>query len=149
MRDWDRDDKLQMGVFVALVLAGILLMNGCATVQKVRDESIGRAELAVGDAHQAVNMARSEFVKWNRAAEAAIVAGAATEADGLKALAVFDQARAPIVRAFVLAYTALAHAEAMLPLIRAKTVSLDSLLPILSRLVGPVSEINRRVAALR
>ncbi len=130
----------------------VLLLSACGhppDVKESTDVTVSLAERAVSGAHRAVNDARSAFLEWNAAAEATIVAAATSEADGKRMLAGFDQSRAPIVRAFVLAYTALAHAEALLPLIRAGKTSVDSLLPVLSRLAGPVSEINRRVAGLK
>lgn len=127
----------------------VATLASCGGGQRVTDDAIGHAEQAVAGAHAAVNQAREHFIAWNRTAEAAIVAGATTEAEGLAALAKLDQLRAPITRAFVLAYSALAHAEALLPLIREKKATIDALLPVLSRLAGPVSEINRRVAGLR
>lgn len=100
------------GLLVGLGLLLFLHMPGCGSASQ---QSVTQKIAAgVRTAHEATNAARDAYLTAQRTAEAAVVAAAPNEAAGIEALARLDTARAPVLRAFAVAYSALARAEALI-----------------------------------
>lgn len=92
-------------------------LPGCSPSQQ--QTAVARIGAGVRSAHEATNTARDSFLEANRTAEAVIVATATSEAQGLERLRQLDVRRAPVLRAFTLAYAALARAESLVELVAA------------------------------
>lgn len=111
-----RPDAFQWVLRFAVLMA-LAPLHGCggASQQSVT------AKIAAGvrTAHEATNVARDAYLTAQRTAEAAVVAAAPSEAAGIEALARLDTARAPVLRAFAVAYAALARAESLIALVEA------------------------------
>ena len=92
-------------------------LPGCSPAQ--RQTAVARIGVGVREAHEATNTARDTFLEANRTAEAVIVAAATSEAHGIELLRQLDVRRAPVLRAFTMAYAALARAESLVELVAA------------------------------
>lgn len=103
--------------WLAMACGVVLALASCGTAQ--RQTAVARIGAGVRVAHEATNTARDTFLEANRTAEAVIVATATSEAQGLERLRQLDVRRAPVLRAFTMAYAALARAESLVELVAA------------------------------
>lgn len=134
------------GTWLALVLvAGLCLAPaGCGGGTSF----VRQARTGVDQVHDATNRARDLFLRWNKAAEAGIVAGAETLAERDAGLATLDKARAPVLAGLTAVYTALSHAEALLALAEAGKADKAALVVVLVELAEAADELQVAARAL-
>ena len=103
--------------WLAMACGVAIALTSCGAAQQ--QSVTAKVAAGVRSAHGATNAARDAFVEANRTAEAVIVAAASSEAQGIEMLRQLDVRRAPVLRAFALAYAALARAESLVELVAA------------------------------
>jgi hypothetical protein len=79
----------------------------------------------------ATNAARDQFIAWDKAHQLEIVDGADTKEEAQAALAAYRAKRAPVLKAFTIAYTSIAAAAAMIPLVERGIEKDLNLIPLL------------------
>ena len=100
-----------------------------------------RTTQALGTALGATNAARDQFTAWDKDHQLVIVDAAKTREAAEKSLSDYRGKRQKIVQAFTVAYTSIASAAAMVPLVEAGTKKDTELLGILADAVGAVQTV--------
>lgn len=99
-----------------LALCCVLALGACGAASNALKRTTAIAEAGVKASHLAANRARAAFESWNEAAETAIVRLPVPIPVKLDLLVRLDKARAPVLAAFTILYTALDTLEAAIPL---------------------------------
>ncbi len=83
----------------------------------------------------ATNAARDEFLRWDQDQQLGIVDAATTAKEAKTTLAAYRTRRGPVLKAFTVAYSSIAAAAAILPLVEAGTKPERDLVKLLSHAV--------------
>ena len=110
---------------------------------------VNRAEKSIRYAYAATTAARDGFVEWDRLHQADLVAGAANRESGEAALAAYRSRRQPVLRAFTAAYTTLAAAAAIVPLVAKGMRPERDLVSLLADAAAAVVEVRTAVDSLK
>lgn len=104
---------------------------------------------ALGTAIVATNAARDQFTEWDKGHQLAIVDKATTREQAESGLKEYRQKRQKIVQAFTVAYTSMASAAAMVPLVHAGTKKDRDLIELLVASVEAVQSVVSSVKEIR
>lgn len=95
-----------------LCILMLALATACGGAKQTATRSLATALTAT-------NGARDAFVKWDKSHQLELVAGATTKAAAEAALERYRKKRQTVVRSFTIAYSTIAAAAAMIPLVEA------------------------------
>lgn len=108
-----------------------------------------RTGQALGTALGATNAAADQFTAWDKQHQLDIVDRAKTREEAESGLADYRGKRKKIVQAFTVAYSSIASAAVMIPLVEAGTEKSTKLLAMLSDAVGAVKTVLDSIQDIR
>jgi hypothetical protein len=100
-------------------------------------------------AHGATNSARQAFIEWDGLHQADLVARATSAAEATAALAAYRAKRTKVVGSFAIAYSAIAAAAAVLPLVSAGKRSQASLVALVLAAADAARILAEEIAAFK
>lgn len=122
---------------VAALVALVCALSACS------GSFTDRAHRTLNTTLAATNAARDEFVAWDKAKQLELVDAAETKEAAEAALAEYRRKRAPVLRAFTIAYTSIAAAAAMVPLVDKGIKKESDLVPLLTDAVNAAVELKK------
>lgn len=128
---------------IAPVALVALLIVGCGG-----GSFVDKADKTLATSLAATNGARDEFLRWDALHQLELVDAATTEVEAEAALATYRKKRAPVVKAFTIAYSAIAAAAAILPLVEKGTKPERDLVKLLSDAVMAALAVKAVVEAV-
>ena len=128
---------------IAPVALVALLVIGCGG-----GSFVDKADKTLATSLAATNAARDEFLRWDALHQLELVDAATTEVEAEAALATYRKKRAPVVKAFAVAYSAIAAAAAIVPLVQEGTKPKRDLVELLSDAVTAALAVKSVIEAL-
>ena len=108
-----------------------------------------RANKAITTSMVATSAARDQFVEWDKGHQTAIVDRATNREEATAGLKAYRQKRQRIVQAFTIAYTSMASAAALVPLVQAGVKKDTELIKLLADSVAAVQVVISSVKEVR
>lgn len=128
---------------VGLVIFALLFAAACG------GSFTDKAQKTLATSLEATNAARDSFLAWDKDHQQAIVEKASTREAGEAQLAAYRQTRRAVVKAFTVAYTAIAAAAATIPLVDAGEKSEGALTALLFTATDSVAGVQKAIETVR
>lgn len=132
-----------MKIKTSLAMTMLILWTACGG--SVAD----RTNKALGTAIVATNAARDQFTEWDKQHQLDIVDRATTREQATGGLKAYRQKRQKVIQAFTVAYTAMASAAVLVPLVQAGVRKDRDLIKLLAESIGAVQSVIASVREIR
>jgi hypothetical protein len=110
---------------------------------------IQKTQKSLAVTQETLQIAQKAFVSWDDAHQQAIVASATTQDEATKALADYRDKRQPVIKAFTIAYSSIAAATAMIPLVQDGVKKETDLGVLLRDTLSAALEVKSAIEALK
>lgn len=127
----------------AAIMGMVVLLCACGA------RTVERATDTLKVAHGATNAARSAFVEWDSVHQAALVERATSAEVATATLAAYRLKRAAVIRSFAIAYSSIAAAATLIPLVESGKRSEAELLVMVLDAATAAKQLAREIAAFR
>ena len=121
----------------------LALLVGCGS----RAQFVKRSNATLSTALAATNAARSAFVDWDRSHQKSIVDSAKSAAEATAKLSSYRAKRRAVIRSFTVAYSSIAVAAALLPLVEKGTRKELELVAVITAAVQAVAAVKAAMDA--
>lgn len=123
----------------------VVLLVACACGGK----TVSRATETLRLAHGATNAAQAAFVEWDSAHQESLVGRAKTAEDARAAVDAYRRKRAHVMRSFAVAYSAIAAAATLIPLVDSGKRSVGELVSLVVIAADAVGRLADQIADLK
>ncbi len=127
---------------IALIVVALAACGG-------RAQFVKSTTSALATALAATNATSNAFVSWDKSHQAAIVANATTKQEAQDNLASYRNKRRAVVRALTVAYSTIAAAATLLPLVENGSRQELELVALVTAAVEAAADVKKAIDALR